>query len=456
MKKTFVVGVQGIEYFDNLTILPPVVDQDYVNTVFGKEVEFYPFDGDHCERIVIHTAPKVGVTDGKVVANYDYRLNITFDSRIQYEPHGTSTLYHYNKHQQYEILQDLVKRPEQFSNRTYDYSNFIQPRRWSAQSFGESPRYTHIPTDVDLVLKPATGARGIGQYLLKQTRPRGKRTWTTAIDEFLKSLRKERKVVPVEGIEVVIGKGMEKGDAEGLTSLLQETPIIEEHIKGIFAEFRLIVVGGSIVYGQRRYPRGVDNEFVQATGSSGHSDDGMMIDSLHVYRDLSKLFGYAELENKWNQDTLPSIVRLMSRLPNLVNSVDLFLTEQGKWGVFEFSPQFGMEGIDSNRQAYIHLKLLQKLHLKATGDIGPGQPLYPWSIDPIGAILTPLSPVVLGGVGALLNTTGGGGCTDKSSGSKVAVGHAATTPSPTRKTTKRTPASNTTKAVDALKRKKEK
>lgn len=456
MKKTFVVGVQGIEYFDNLTILPPVVDQEYVNSVFGREVEFYPFDGDHCERFVIHTAPKSGMTDGKVVANYDYRLNVTFDTRVQYEPNGTSTLYHYSKHQQYEILQDIINRPEQFSNQAYDYSNFIQPRRWSAQSFGESPRYTHIPTDVDLVLKPATGARGIGQYLLKQTRTRGKRTWTTVIDEFLKGLRKERKVVPVEGIETVVGKGMEKTDAEGLVSLLQDAPIIEEHIKGIFAEFRLIVVGGSIVYAQRRHPRGVDNEFVQATGSSGHSDDGMMIDSAHVYRDLAELFGYSKLENKWSQVTLPSIVRLMNRLPNLVNSVDLFLTEEGKWGVFEFSPQFGMEGIDSNRQALIHLKLLQKLHLKATGDIGPSQPLYPWSIDPIRAPLTPFSSVVSGGMDTLLNTTGGGGGTDQSSGSKVAIGHAATAPDPSNKTNKSSAVANTAEAAKISKRKKEK
>ncbi|MDD2819158.1 MAG: hypothetical protein PHN51_10265 [Candidatus Nanopelagicales bacterium] len=245
------------------------------------------------------------------------------------------------------------------------FTDFHPMRSWS------EPR--HVLTDKRyLVLKPSLGARGVGQlfvdthaislwkvhetiHFMKQK--------TEGVFDFMR----ERLVTPKDGKPAAPCSFSTEGDRptksgtavpEGV-SLLMGDFIIEEMVENVALEFRVLTdehghpwhiserttapLGNS--FGDDLIPRKV------VTGGNGPQDwihingkitedqiDKMANRSLAIALFMDRATEYVNLLNY--------AMRGISALQLPLHSVDLFITSDRKWGIFEFSCEFGKGTVD--------------------------------------------------------------------------------------------------------------
>jgi hypothetical protein len=180
-----------------------------------------------------------------------------------------------------------------------------------------------------VVIKPLDGARGIGQLVvnLDELLPGtlmsvlGKLGMST--DDFLETMRKY-----APHIEYHIGHG---SVVEGLV-MLSQGYCVQEMIADVDMEYRLIVDINSrpqfIVERTRESLPLSSNEFGyrQATGSALTRSEIKILDKLK----------YPHMRE---------VTTLLKALNIPLNSTDLFITKDGRWGLFEYCPQWGTQGL---------------------------------------------------------------------------------------------------------------
>lgn len=211
--------------------------------------------------------------------------------------------------------------------------NFISPRIYSTQ-FADKRNSTFGPEIAGrVVVKPTDGARGIGQIVadMDKVTPAALMILIKSADDKENFLSNIEALAP--HVEYHIGHGELE---EGLTSLVEQGFFVQQQVPDVSEEFRLILDKDSTVamsFKRKRDLKPLDPErnafeYKQATGVT-------------YFREETKPCGEYALSIHREE-----IEMLLKELNIPLNSVDLFFTSSGKWGIFEYCPQFGTEGID--------------------------------------------------------------------------------------------------------------
>lgn len=188
------------------------------------------------------------------------------------------------------------------------------------------------------VIKPNYGARGLGQVFLKSSR----QLLTRNAGELYKTMNDivlgDGQVCTIDGLSVV----GERSAGESISTFKENGVFIQEYIKNIHREYRLLVTPDEYALVEReRRPSAPGSTYLQATGcfTSGHS-------RLNVW--------YRADVDRGDQAPYKKQMQLINDLGIEFGSVDLFETADGNWGIFEWSNEFGTEGIDiEDTQAFL-------------------------------------------------------------------------------------------------------
>jgi hypothetical protein len=200
--------------------------------------------------------------------------------------------------------------------------------------------YGEIDPSKSYILKPQFGARGIGQLRFKGheitmdglKRAINKISNAGNSDDGVKEAGYRTKIAEEVFSEylnrpVTFNSEMEQDPDEGINILLSGWCVTEQ-IPNIKNEYRIIINGTStdICYGIKRGIYIKDGCHAQATGSTEPMNE--------AFQGVEK---FPENSKKIAQEIKDFIKYIYAPL----HSLDIFITEDGKWGVLEISPNFG-------------------------------------------------------------------------------------------------------------------
>lgn len=325
---TLVVAINGLsDSLSNWNTLPPVLE----------------IDG---QRVVIHSDPRIDVVDD-TIQNFDivitqhdiidHKINIYLKWHTLVPEHKLVVKERLDKFTQQIRLRQAAKK---------DNLKLFQP----IKSYFRTKEHPHHIDCRYVVVKPLSGARGIGQFVVDLN---------TCSIEYLESIIKDinfENITVEEGIDklkvvnVIYYPGKENSYKEGFKALIDQGLVVQELIKLEDAvEYRLLTLPkGMLIHNQTFaiFPRVFvtdDGHYKQALGGGiGRSEP---IDPLTVMP----------------ADLVAEISQLMYNIETL-NSADLCVSGKGdKFCIYEYSPQFGYNGLP--------MKLVTDLHIHELSNI---------------------------------------------------------------------------------------
>lgn len=203
--------------------------------------------------------------------------------------------------------------------------------------------------DGQYVLKPSDGARGVGQLVVNlgkggiqiatMARLYDALKKMDASDVYLNYQKWLDEVAKYEPhVQYFKGHGSLQ---EGVSALHEQSLTIQRRVDNVAEEFRVLVNHDSteLNWFKRRLDNtvgaGVKNlfDYKQATGAVETADAVQHVDESVIF----DLYG---------RTAINEIKKLCQNLKLGMNSLDVFFTTDGKWGIFEYSPQWGAVGMD--------------------------------------------------------------------------------------------------------------
>lgn len=299
--------------------------------------------GKGTRRIITHSDPRVSIVEDDTLANFDLLINESFSAEV----HRTTRWD--------EILpsNQIVTLP-----RPGKAVQAIQMHR--AAKAAKLRNYRHVPTwdnfssptdscnpwtfasgyKGQVVIKTMNGARGVGQvqfdsnvvpvdFVLQ------------CIDQGSKGLEKLKERHP----SVAIPTERAHNDRE-VPSLLQSDLFLQEVVENVDAEYRMLLRpdGEHWIYRRDRKPQ---DGFLQATGE---------FDEYTPENDYTYLSNHPQLKQHCGE-----IYELFLALGMSYGAVDLFTTNGGSWGVFEYSNQFGTVGYKLSDMTQYHIDFIASI-----------------------------------------------------------------------------------------------
>jgi hypothetical protein len=196
--------------------------------------------------------------------------------------------------------------------------------------FGDSNHnFGFIPSEEykTLIMKPVDGARGTGQICFDIHR--------VSVNELAKAVKTVK--TSAELIELFPSINFitdnDQTPDEGLSYLKTQPLMVQDHVRNIVKEFRLLVNPNGKIYCLQRTINVYDG-FSQATGSTKTLANGGRLELLEK----------SELPEQIKKE----IPKLLKNMDFNYGSMDLFVTSNGTWGFFEFCPQFAYSAFCSN------------------------------------------------------------------------------------------------------------
>lgn len=313
--------------------------------------------GDKEYEVYFHRDPRMSITNGHARFNFDVVVNDGslkidgMDIQNLIPTRRVHTIKRYNKVEQQMRLLAAVELNSDEENKALFTNFYPLVMHHNPQMNGFSQL---INPENHVVVKPLDGARGIGQFLIDP-----EKLPLAVVVDALDGLIRDR--VAMEDVLPTLRKfdptlkyatAGEKDDNEGLVAIKSQGFCIQDYVPNIKLEYRLLTgQDGEIAYCQRRDIRNKSTEgFAQATDSEANSAKGSDIVSI---RDV--LSG-ADLEGL--QELVQTVIGPLS-------SVDLFITEDEQWGIFEYCNQFGMKGVPIGLAQTLHSELLLNLIKRA-------------------------------------------------------------------------------------------
>lgn len=302
-------------------------------------------------EVRFHDDPVMNIAGTTITSNFDLFISDdSAESRLHanmLDPRQVISLPRYDKMTQaIRLLRGFIKWADENKGVRGEFRPldtwFVGPR--ATRNF---PLCNH-----KVVIKPRDGARGIGQFLVDLgfinlqhfimnlrdyiTSVREKRENTCTFDEFMAQWQGK----------VSYHVGTERSQDEGLFALLDQGMVVQSLVPNVVSEWRIITGhDGEPVYCQRRTIRDRDSALPQATGA------GDLVDSESIY-DWEKVFV--------NDDQRRCFLHLCKNVIGPMNSLDLFVTENGDWGIFEYCNQFGVAGIPATIAYNLHHTFILK------------------------------------------------------------------------------------------------
>jgi len=291
--------------------------------------------------VVVHNDPAMNMQGAETVFNFDVYISGKrgFDPILVSAPrHRLIVVPRHTKSVQAALLQKAVAdfdgTPQHGFRHVPTWIN-----GWGGRNY---------PCSTDrMVVKPGDGARGIGQFTVS--------TQNVNMDYFLKQLNK---LVEGEHTQEKLDEflsqfngnvkyhtGSENFPLEGLGALKEDEIVVQEVIENIVKEYRVITDKNSrpAYWQERRRP--VGQNFPQATGGGAIIDHNALI----MLVDIPSCINVALLEH------------LCRNVIGPLSSIDLFVTGDGSWGIFEYCNQFGISGVPQDVAFNLHAEFMQDI-----------------------------------------------------------------------------------------------
>lgn len=299
----------------------------------------------HCfelegKRILFHRTEFATYSISKTVVNYDINLEVEMGCGVP--------LSFKSKNNALECkISRLTKMDQQSRLRTY-YDNrpikskFIYIPTYDAQRYNLNVETTCVSEYLyndRFIMKPNNGSSGIGMVTI----PCKSNMLSSACNIINNILMESNRDAEELIIESNYGyhSNREFTEYEGVERL-KSSRLVQNQVKGIVREYRIITDAYSEVAFSSLRTLTDDPVLPQAVigESSGNG---------------------ASIEEKETETLVSDIKQVISGLNIPINSVDIFITESGHWGIFEFQPEYDNLGIDSVVLEDIHKGFIGRL-----------------------------------------------------------------------------------------------
>lgn len=197
-----------------------------------------------------------------------------------------------------------------------------------------------------VVIKPFSGARGVGQYTVDLSR-----ISLQVVSKVLKGIVAPNNtkqdilaaLKPFDGA-VVPHWGKENHEGEGIDLLQSNGMMAQSIVEDVVSEYRVITNSyGEPEYWQKRTINNQQSNLPQASGG------GSLINKDNIRAHVFV-----------NETDAILFKNICKNVIGPMNSVDLFVTKEG-WGIFEYSNQFGITGVPNTTARKLHVDFIRKL-----------------------------------------------------------------------------------------------
>lgn len=304
------ISIRRIEYTDNLETLPPQFERD--GLVYN-----------------IHTTPRVTYQCGEhpqLTKNFDLLLDFII---LNPDPYTEALLGScYRPHRRKSKTEQLLTVSKAINTLSPVYQTYFEHPRHHCTLGMEGPlKACGAGVSGRFVVKEENGARGDGQAIIP----------AHLASTFLtdpKRYSETREVLAAKYPSVVFSQK----PTEGPFFPGHGEMMVTDYVEDVKTEWRLMVGGETVLGYQRRRKEG-DYPQANLDGEGPHPAEPIEL------KTLSELLPGEQGK---------AVYRLIKALGLTLGSVDLYLTEEGKLGVFEYCPQFGYYGIDPNQIQRLH------------------------------------------------------------------------------------------------------
>lgn len=282
--------------------------------------------------------------DGELIFNYDLLIS----NKVHDLPYiADIVLPRYTKNYQISHLKSISKKLEK-ENKLINFKNIKCFNRYNSSTLNGTDMQVDLPDGL-IYIRPSDGARGVGNTIFDTTKANiysflrlltkgNSSTFETDMKPFAHAFASSDGMSFKKFIDGDLIKDRYSNQFAVITEVIEnissEIRIITDHNSEIaMTEFRTLS-RFKIDYGSLEVPNTIKQVI----------DDGTA--PIKIYRGLA-------IPKSSPISLTEEIKTLVKELPPM-SSVDIFFTEDGKWGIFEFCNQFGCEDFP--------VQWLQKLH----------------------------------------------------------------------------------------------
>jgi hypothetical protein len=302
-------------------------------------------------RLQFHNDPIASLLGDRIETNFDIMIDAGYNTEFKnmLPSHRYIELKRYGKQEQAcKLLHSATCYNNAIVEAWRKDHGFIPVPTWFVGN-GKWDSNIAIPEGTKrVVIKPADGARGIGQFLVDVE--------NVSLRSFFSEMKKTMiipnvhdketldKFIATFGGYVTYHSRNENHEGEGIASMFSQGAVVQSVIPNVEHEFRLITNSRGLVdYVQKRNIVNVEHGFPQAVGSG----------TVNVASEKS-----LDIGDILNEPAVAMLDSITSTAIGPLNSIDLFLTDDGEWGIFEYCNQFGITGVPDSECIRLHSEFL--------------------------------------------------------------------------------------------------
>lgn len=306
-------------YNDNVTMLPVVAELDSVG------------------EVMFHQNPRVDFDGREIVKNFDAHIDFRLKRDTFHQQLLPNNYFHFPRHKR---MRQYINLFQYNAQREKDAVELFVPNFYlSTERHGEHVTITNfaLPASDKVVIKEQFGARGSNQIVVPSN--------------MVTSLLKHTKGLTMTEVKTKF-PDLIYSESTVWDKIFFKKPtdlFISDLVPGVKQEWRLLV-GGDQIYGRERVIK--PGPYPQAN---------LELATFHTVPEVV----YDPIENMFDEALVKSLKDLINFIDLPLGSVDLFLTSDGKYGIFEYSTQFAFNGASPQFIRKIHLDGIEKVLRKA-------------------------------------------------------------------------------------------
>ncbi len=322
------------------TIVVTVTDhRDNFNVL--RPVEHFMIGGEKV-RVLFHRNPLISLDGGEPEFNFDIMIDnhrSAMGDKLEFRYRHVVPKNRYNSLERLGKTEQAIMLNQAIKNLRVGTHNFLPIKTYRASYTGNVGTDHYSTAKGRVVVKPNDGARGVG-HLVVDLEKTNWRVLNNRLGLLTIGLGDWDELISLPGVSY--HSISEYSKDEGKQSLLDQGYCIQGLVPNIEAEYRLLTDrDGNIVYIQKRAFKGGE-EYPQAIGSNASDSDRI-----------------ATLADILPAQDVKALRKLAQTTIGAMSSIDLFITKDGKWGIFEYCNQFGTVGVPMDVNRKLHLEYLE-------------------------------------------------------------------------------------------------
>lgn len=271
---------------------------------------------------MFHNGPMVDFDGRTVKRNFDYHFDFKLKGNRFHRDLLPGRYFHFPRLKRMTQYIKLYRFNQEHVNKDDHVEIFIPEFYTATQKTGEHVTITNfsLPKSDKVVIKEQFGARGSNQIVVPSN-------MVTTLLKHTRGLTLGE--VKAKFPDLIYSEGT------NMDAIFFEKPadlFMSELVSGVKNEWRLLV-GGDKIYGRERVIK--QGPYPQA--NLDHD----------VFPTVSEV-KYAPIEEMFDETLVQTLHAMVDFINLPLGSIDLFLTEEGRYGIFEYSTQFAFMGADNH------------------------------------------------------------------------------------------------------------